>query len=106
MMIHSSNGSSRGHVVNIRGWTHNVTVPAVQYNPLGTNRVVHKPRSTASFYPITLIHFANGNNSKGGYPRESNCRQFGARNCREKVLTRFHVRVKYVDSHCQQVFDS
>ena len=43
---------------------------------------------------------------KGGHPRESNCRQFGARNCREKFLTRFHVRVKYVDSHCRQVSDS
>ena len=50
MMIHSLNGSSRGHVVNIRRWTHNVTVPAVQNNPLGTKKVVvHKPRSTASF---------------------------------------------------------
>ena len=25
---------------------------------------------------------------EGGYPRESNCRQFGARNCRENFLTR------------------
>ena len=41
----------------------------------------------------------------GGYPRESNCRQFGARNSREKFLTRFHVRVKYVDSHYRQVSD-
>ena len=46
------------------------------------------------------------NNCQGGYPRESNCRQFGARNCRENVLTRFHVRVKYVDSHCRRVSDS
>ena len=42
---------------------------------------------------------------KGGYPLESNCRQFGARNCRDNFLMRFHVRVKYVDSHYRQVSD-
>ena len=39
-------------------------------------------------------------------PRESNCRRFRAGNCRENFPTRFHVRVKYVDSHCRQVSDS
>ena len=39
-------------------------------------------------------------------PRDSNCRRFGARNCRDNLRIRFHMRVKYVGNHCREFSQS